>query len=218
MRSLPEEQARLSRVVLALQLVPIGIFVGALVAVVVHVRDGDLLPVLPWTVAAAAWCAWIVGVFLTIAMTTRGDARLQRRLDVAGGAATTAAVSGWPTAPGVLSRATKARRNAPWRTAIFVARAPAGSTVPVAVRLAPTAAPGPRSGAVLRLDPSDPAVAVIDPFASPADHAGAASDPVLSGLPRSRRGLALPARTVLSWLGAAVGLAVLTAVLLVVTG
>lgn len=145
------------------------------------------------------------------------ERNLQRRLDDCGTAAMASGGAAWPAATAVLVRIMPARRRAMFKTALFAADTPERGVLPVAVRLPVTASPQPSSGAWLRLSPTDPAVAVIDPLATPDDHANAGSDPALARLSRVQRGLAVPAGTwvgpVLIGIAVAVIMAALTALL-----
>lgn len=193
MRTVPEQQARFLRIMLLLQLVPLGIMLGALLGLLLGAPRLGPAPIIALLVG---WLGWFGGIIVTLTLTARNEAQLQRRLAAVTGTAALGAdaVSDWPTANAILSRAMPARKRATFRTALYVANTTDRGPLPVAVRVAPGAPPPQFSGARLRLAPQDPAVAVIDVLATPSEHAAAAGDPALAGLSRSQRGLALPFR------------------------
>gem|GEM_PF-5679687 len=199
-----------------MQTIPLGVMLGGFFSLLVAVaHHGDMM----WPIAVL-----VLGLVLTIpssivVMVTTGaeERKLQSRLDACAADAMLAFApppgrAGWTIAPAVLVRAMPQRRSAPYRTALYAANTAARGVLPVAVRLAATAPPAVGSGAWLRLHPTDPAVAWIDPDAAPSQHPHAANDPALANLSRTERGLAVPAR---DWLwpllaGAAVMLLVIT--------
>lgn len=213
MRTIPEQQAAFLRLVLLLQSVPLGIMLGALTGLLL---GGPVLGPAPIVALVVGWLLWFFGIVVTLVLTARNEGQLQRRLaavtETAGREPST--IAQWPAANAILSRAMPTRKRATFRTALYVARTAERGTLPVAVRIAPGEAPPQFSGARLRLAPHDPAVAVIDVLAAPAEHAAAVGDPTLAGLSRSQRGLSLPVRSWLPWLTPGVIALFLTAALL----
>ncbi|GAA1776102.1 hypothetical protein [Leucobacter iarius] len=196
MRTIPEQQTAFLRLVVLLQSVPLGIMLGALIGLLL---GGPSLGPAPIVTLIVGWLLWFFGLVITLTLTARNEAQLQRRLAAATEAAALhpAAVAEWPAVNAILSRAMPVRKRAAFRTALYVASTERHGVLPVAVRIAPGTPPPQFSGARLRLAPTDPAVAVIEGLAAPAEHAAAAGDPALAGLSRVQRGLSLPLR---SWL------------------
>ncbi len=213
MRTIPEQQAAFLRLVLLLQFAPLGIMLGALIGLLLGRSPLGPAPIVALVVG---WLLWFFGIVVTLVLTARNEGQLQRRLTATTEAAALhpAAAAARPGANAILSRAMPVRKRAPFRTALYVANTAENGVLPVAVRVAPGTPPPQFSGARLRLDPRDPAVAVIDVLAAPAEHAAAASDPALTGLSRTQRGLSLPFRAWAPGLAAGIGALILTSALL----
>lgn len=149
---------------------------------------------LPAVILSGAVLLCIGGNLFLIPFMIVEERKLQQRLDACSAAGTSGGMSSWPLAPAILVRLMPQKRSAAFRTALYAANTPQRSVLPVAVRLGQGNQPAVSSGAWLRLDPDDPAVALIDPNATPENHANAAIDPALTGLSRTERGLAVPGK------------------------
>lgn len=216
MQTIPERQQRVFRIALLCQSIAVGLVLGGFAGLLLGLsrQSSSVVPSVMVAVSVALSTASMAVLLPLIASEERN---LQRRLDDCGTAAMASGGAAWPAATAVLVRIMPARRRATFKTALFAANTPERGVLPVAVRLPVTASPQPSSGAWLRLSPADPAVAVIDPFATPDDHANAGSDPALARLSRVQRGLAVPAGAwvgpVLIGVAVAVVMAALTALL-----
>ncbi|SEB58244.1 hypothetical protein [Arthrobacter woluwensis] len=198
MQTIPERQRRVFRISLLCLSIAAGLVLGGFVGLLLGLNRQSSNAASPVLFGLSAAFSTVIMAVLIPLMASE-ERRLQRRLDDCGTAASTGPGStAWPAVPAVLVRVMPARRRAPFTTALFTANTPERGVLPVAVRLPVTASPQPSSGAWLRLSPADPAVAVIDPFATPDDHANAGSDPALARLSRVQRGLAVPAG---AWVG-----------------
>ena len=216
MRTIPEQQNAMLRTALLLQFVPGGIMLGAFVALLIqHATHAA-----PLVALLIGWALWMIGSITTLTLMARSESGLQQRLARATGVAVSdpAALASWTPAAAVLSRLLPARKRAEFRTALYTANVPGRGPLPVAVRLAADSAPQKLSGAVLRLDPQDPAVAAIDPFATAVEHSAAAGDPALATLTRAELGLSRPIGVWLPWLAVGLGVAALTALLILLIG
>ncbi|WP_144629501.1 hypothetical protein [Arthrobacter woluwensis] len=216
MQTIPERQQRVFRIALLCQSIAVGLVLGGFAGLLLGLsrQSSSVVPSVMVAVSVALSTASMAVLLPLIASEERN---LQRRLDDCGTAAMASGGAAWPAATAVLVRIMPARRRATFKTALFAANTPERGVLPVAVRLPAAASPQPSSGAWLRLSPTDPAVAVIDPFATPDNHANAGSDPALARLSRVQRGLAVPAGV---WVGptligvaVAVVMAALTALL-----
>jgi len=216
MQTIPERQQRVFRIALLCQSIAVGLVLGGFAGLLLGLsrQSSSVVPSVMVAVSVALSTASMAVLLPLIASEERN---LQRRLDDCGTTAMASGGAAWPAATAVLVRIMPARRRATFKTALFAANTPERGVLPVAVRLPVTASPQPSSGAWLRLSPADPAVAVIDPFATPDDHANAGSDPALARLSRVQRGLAVPAGAwvgpVLIGIAVAVIMAALTALL-----
>ncbi|PSS42677.1 hypothetical protein C6401_16110 [Arthrobacter woluwensis] len=216
MQTIPERQQRVFRIALLCQSIAVGLVLGGFAGLLLGLsrQSSSVVPSVMVAVSVALSTASMAVLLPLIASEERN---LQRRLDDCGTAAMASGGAAWPAATAVLVRIMPARRRATFKTALFAANTPERGVLPVAVRLPVTASPQPSSGAWLRLSPADPAVAVIDPFATPDNHANAGSDPALARLSRVQRGLAVPAGAwvgpVLIGIAAAVIMAALTSLL-----
>ncbi len=216
MQTIPERQRRVFRIALLCQSIAVGLVLGGFAGLLLGLsrQSSSVVPSVMVAVSVALSTASMAVLLPLIASEERN---LQRRLDDCGTAAMASGGAAWPAATAVLVRIMPARRRAPFKTALFAANTPERGVLPVAVRLPVTASPQPSSGAWLRLSPADPAVAVIDPFATPDDHVNAGTDRALARLSRVQRGLAVPAGAwvgpVLIGVAVAVIMATLTALL-----
>ncbi|MGO4454946.1 hypothetical protein [Arthrobacter sp. RAF14] len=198
MQTIPERQRRVFRIALLCLSISVGLVLGAFAGLLLGLNRHSSSVALPVLLGLSAAFSTVIMVVLIPLMASE-ERNLQRRLDDCDSAAmASAGGAAWPAASAVLVRVMPARRRATFKTALFTANTPERGVLPVAVRLPASASPQTSSGAWLRLNPADPAVAVIDPYATPADHANAGSDPALARLNRVQRGLAVPAGT---WAG-----------------
>ncbi|MEZ2372571.1 hypothetical protein [Arthrobacter sp. RCC_34] len=197
MQTIPERQQRVFRIALLCQSIAVGLVLGGFAGLLLGLsrQSSSVVPSVMVAVSVALSTASMAVLLPLIASEERN---LQRRLDDCGTAAMASGGAAWPAATAVLVRIMPARRRATFKTALFAANTRERGVLPVAVRLPVTASPQPSSGAWLRLSPTDPAVAIIDPLATPDDHANAGSDPALARLSRVQRGLAVPAG---AWVG-----------------
>lgn len=214
MQTIPERQRRVFRIALLCQSIAVGLILGGFIGLLLGLNRPSNTVTLPVLFGLSVALSTVIMTVL-IPLLGSEERRLQRRLDDCGTAAMASGGADWPAATAVLVRIMPARRRATSKTALFAANTPERGVLPVAVRLPVTASPQPSSGAWLRLSPADPAVAIIDPFATPDDHANAGSDPALARLSRVQRGLAVPAGAwagpVLIGIAVAVVMAALTA-------
>ena len=189
MQTIPESQRRVFRIALLCLSIAVGLILGGFAGLLLGLnRHSSSVP--PVLFALSAVFSIVIMAVLLPLMAAE-ERKLQRRLDDCDAAAAGAAT--WPTASAVLVRVMPMRRRATVKTALFAANTPERGVLPVAVRLPAASSPPPSSGAWLRLNPADPAVAVIDPYATPDDHARTGSDPALARLSRVQQGLAVPA-------------------------
>ncbi|WP_287903393.1 hypothetical protein [Arthrobacter sp.] len=205
MQTIPERQQRVFRIALLCQSIAVGLVLGGFAGLLLGLSRQSS-SVVPSVMVAVSVALSTASMAVLLPLMASEERNLQGRLDECDTAAMASGVTAWPAATAVLVRVMPARRRATFRTALFAANTPERGVLPVAVRLPAAASPQPSSGAWLRLSPTDPAVAVIDPFATPDDHANAGSDPALARLSRVQRGLAVPAGV---WVGPAlIGVAV----------
>lgn len=205
MQTIPERQDRVFRIAALCQLTAVGLVLGGFAGLLLGLsrNTGSMVPSV---MVALSVVLSIVIMAVLLPLMASEERNLQGRLNECDTAAMASGVTAWPAATAVLVRVMPARRRATSKTALFAANTPERGVLPVAVRLPAAASPQPSSGAWLRLSPTDPAVAVIDPFATPDDHANAGTDPALARLSRVQRGLAVPAG---AWVGPAlIGVAV----------
>lgn len=217
MQTIPERQRRVFRIAVLCQSIAVGLVLGGLAGLMLSL-NGNGNSTVPSVLLVLSAVVSMVMMLVLLPLSIAEERNLQRRLDACGAAAlASAGATAWPAASAVLVRVMPARRRAAFKTALFTANTPERGVLPVAVRLPAASSPQASSGAWLRLHPADPAVAVIDPYATPDDHAQAGSDPALTRLSRVQRGLAVPAATwigpVLVGVAVAVVMAALTALL-----
>ena len=216
MQTIPERQRRVFRISLLCLSIAVGLVLGGFAGLLLGLGRQSSNAASPVLFGLSAAFSTVIMAVLIPLMASE-ERRLQRRLDDCGTAAMASGGAAWPAATAVLVRVMPARRRATFKTALFAANTPERGVLPVAVRLPVTASPQPSSGAWLRLSPSDPAVAAIDPYATSDDHVNAGSDPALARLSRVQRGLAVPAGAwvgpVLIGIAVAVIMAALTALL-----
>ncbi|MDQ0710209.1 hypothetical protein QFZ52_002861 [Arthrobacter woluwensis] len=205
MQTIPERQRRVFHIALLCQLTAVGLVLGGFAGLFLGLNrnSGSMVPSV---MVALSVALSIVIMAVLLPLMSSEERNLQGRLHECDTAAMASGATAWPAATAVLVRVMPARRRATFKTALFAANTPERGVLPVAVRLPAAASPQPSSGAWLRLNPADPAVAVIDPLATPDDHANAGTDPALARLSRVQRGLAVPAG---AWVGPAlIGVAV----------